>query len=135
MFWSQVSSILVLGWSYLAAAAGWAGGVARSVKNFNGFWMAKWSQVGIKISASSLAPKGTNIRRTWQQHGTKHLQNRAKMGPKHPNTNPKNCQNERQNRIPHRTVRWGTPLPCAKKTVKKSNTTKTTQVLISVAVF
>ena len=71
--------------------------------------------------------------RTWSGANMEanNLQTLAKMGPKHPNTNPKTSQNERQNRIPHRTVRWGTPLPCGKNRFKKATQQKRGQAFHS----
>ena len=88
-------------------------------------------------SCTKVAQDGAKLAPNWVQKSTKNgvphrtwsganmeannLQTRAKMGPKHPNTNPKTSQNERQSRVPHRTVRWGTP-PLAEKIDFKKGT-------------
>ena len=87
MFWSQVSSILVLGWSYLAAAAGWAGGVARSVKNLSirlrGFYnvLDVLPNLFLEVLIEFLQPKQNQFGPTWLQNRSKfheHLvQNRS----------------------------------------------------------
>ena len=80
-----------------------------------------WHQIGLKNR-----PKMGYPHRTWSGANMEanNLQTRAKMGPKHPNTNPKTSQNERQSRVPHRTVRWGTPPPCEKNRCQKSTAPK-----------
>ena len=88
----------------------------------------KVAQDGAKLAPNWVQKSTQNgvPHRTWNGANMEanNLQTRAKMGPKHPNTNPKTSQNERQNRVPHRTVRWGTPLPCGKNRFKKATQQK-----------